>query len=59
MVNTLRRFIRGESGEDLIEYALLVAFVASVALAAILGDSGLRQGVIKAYEAAYSALRAV
>ena len=35
MLNAIRSFIRDESGEDLIEYGLLAAFVAAVALVTI------------------------
>lgn len=34
----LRRFIRDEGGEDLMEYGLLVAFVAAIAVAVIITD---------------------
>ncbi|MBI1798992.1 MAG: hypothetical protein HYR73_04840, partial [Candidatus Eisenbacteria bacterium] len=38
-MNTLAiRFLREESGEDLIEYGLLCAFVAAVATAVIIAD---------------------
>ena len=54
---TVRRFIRDERGEDLIEYGLLAAFVATVAFAVIITDPfGLRSGVINAFQKAKSAL---
>lgn len=34
----IRRFVREQSGEDLIEYGLLAAFIAAVALVTIVGD---------------------
>jgi Flp pilus assembly pilin Flp len=51
MMNLVRRFIREENGEDLIEYGLLAAFVASVALVVILNDAlGLRSSIRKVYQ---------
>jgi Flp pilus assembly pilin Flp len=47
MMNSIRNFVRDEQGEDLIEYGLLAAFVAAVAVA-VLSNGGLRaalQGV--------------
>ena len=38
-MKAMRRFLRGESGQDLVEYTLLVAFVA-VGSAAIFMDVG-------------------
>jgi len=32
MMNSIRNFVRDEQGEDLIEYGLLAAFVAAVAV---------------------------
>jgi len=34
-INRLRNLVRGEEGQDLLEYALLVALIALVAVAAI------------------------
>lgn len=34
-VNRLRRFVRAEEGQDLLEYALLVALIALVAVGAV------------------------
>jgi pilus assembly protein Flp/PilA len=42
MKTLLRRFVHGDSGQDLIEYALLAAFIA---LAAILGMKALGTGI--------------
>jgi Flp pilus assembly pilin Flp len=55
MMKLIRNFVRDEKGEDLIEYGLLAAFVAAVALAAIINDPfGLRGGVASAFsKAAY------
>jgi len=39
MKNLIRRFIRDEEGQDLIEYALLVVFIA-VVVALVLPDVG-------------------
>jgi Flp pilus assembly pilin Flp len=51
------RFLREESGEDLIEYGLLCAFVAAVATAVIIADPlGVKGSLIKAYEKAKTAL---
>jgi len=35
MKNLIQRFIREEEGQDIIEYALLAAFISIVAIAAI------------------------
>ena len=34
-INRLRTFVRGDEGQDLLEYALLVALIALVAVGAI------------------------
>ena len=49
-------FIRDEAGEDLIEYGLLAAFVAAVALAVIIGNPGIRDGLTNAFKKAVDAL---
>lgn len=57
MHSALQRFIRDERGEDLIEYGLLAAFVASVAFAVLILDPlSLQTGMKNAYERAKSAL---
>jgi len=57
MLTVVRDFIADENGEDLIEYGLLAAFVASVALVVILNDSlGLRTSIRKVYQIAADAL---
>jgi len=57
MKSLIFRFIREENGEDLIEYGLLAAFVATVATAVVIGDPlGLRTAVVNAYKRAVDAL---
>ncbi len=59
MLNLLARFTREESGEDLIEYGLLAAFVAAVATAVIIADPlGLTKAVTGAFQKAVTALNA-
>lgn len=57
MIATICRFIHDEDGEDLIEYGLLAAFVAGVALVVIISDPlGLRPSMRKVYQQAADAL---
>ena len=57
MMNLVRGFIRDESGEDLIEYGLLAAFVAAVALVTIIADPlGIRGALVNAFNKAKNAL---
>ena len=57
MKNLFVRFIREEQGEDLIEYGLLAAFVATVATAVVIGDPlGLQDAIVNAYQRAVDAL---
>ena len=57
MKNLVVRFLQEESGEDLIEYGLLCAFVAAVATAVIIADPiGIRTSLINAYNRAKIAL---
>ncbi len=57
MKNLVIRFLREESGEDLIEYGLLCAFVAAVATAVIIADPlGIKTSLINAYKKAKTAL---
>ena len=57
MKNLVVRFLQDESGEDLIEYGLLCAFVAAVATAVIIADPiGIRTSLINAYNRAKTAL---
>jgi len=57
MLKFAKRFIRDERGEDLMEYGLLIAFVASIALAVIITDPlGFGPAVQSAYQRAVDAL---
>ena len=59
MMNLVRNFIRDENGEDLIEYGLLAAFVAAVALVTIILDPiGIKGSLVGAFEKAKNALDA-
>jgi len=59
MMNLLRRFVRDENGEDLIEYGLLAAFVAAVALVTIILDPiGIKGSLVGAFQKAKDALDA-
>jgi pilus assembly protein Flp/PilA len=40
LVNTVKSFVRNEEGQDLLEYALLVALIALVAIAAVTAAGG-------------------
>ena len=51
MLHPPRAFIEDDRGEDLMEYGLLVAFVASIALAVIITDP---MGLVTAIKDAYS-----
>jgi pilus assembly protein Flp/PilA len=46
MQNLIRRFIREEEGQDLVEYALLIAFVS---LAAVVGMQALGTAINNTY----------
>jgi len=57
MMNALGSFIRDENGEDLIEYGLLAAFVAAVALVTIIADPlGIKESLKAAFNKAKDAL---
>lgn len=59
MLHFVKGFIRDERGEDLIEYGLLAAFVAAIAVAVIIADPlGLGTAVEGAYQRATDALNA-
>ncbi|MFM8560274.1 MAG: Flp family type IVb pilin [bacterium] len=59
MLRHLVRFFRDETGEDLIEYGLLAAFVATVATAVIIADPlGIKTALIAAFNKAKTALLA-
>jgi len=60
MLRIAKSFINDERGEDLIEYGLLAAFVAAIAVAVIIADPlGLKAAVEGAYQAATDALTAM
>ena len=40
LMNTVKSFVRNEEGQDLLEYALLVALIALVAMAAVAAAGG-------------------
>lgn len=40
MVNFVKSFVRNDEGQDLLEYALLVALIALVAIAAVTAAGG-------------------
>ncbi|PYM08403.1 MAG: hypothetical protein DMD82_02675 [Candidatus Rokuibacteriota bacterium] len=51
------RFLAEDRGEDLIEYGLLAAFVATVATATVIADPlGLTAAVVNAYKRCVDAL---
>jgi len=57
MLQFAKGFIRDERGEDLMEYGLLAAFIATIALAVIITDPiGLGQAIEDAYQQAVDAL---
>ena len=57
MLRILTNFVRDERGEDLIEYGLLAAFVATIAFAVIILDPlGIKSSLENAYKKAKSAL---
>jgi Flp pilus assembly pilin Flp len=57
MMNSIRNFVRDEQGEDLIEYGLLAAFVAAVAVA-VMTNGGLRTALIGIFTRITTALNA-
>jgi len=57
MLRFARGLIRDERGEDLMEYGLLVAFVAAIALAVIITDPlGFGAAIQGAYQRAVDAM---
>ena len=59
MMNLVRNFVHDENGEDLIEYGLLAAFVAAVALVTIILDPiGIKGALVGAFDKARLALEA-
>ena len=56
----IARFLRDEGGEDLIEYGLLAAFAASVAVAAVIGDPlSIKPALVNAFKRAKTALDSI
>jgi Flp pilus assembly pilin Flp len=54
------RFLHQETAEDLIEYGLLAAFVAAIAVACIIADPlGLKPAVEGAYQDCIDALNSI
>jgi len=57
MKDLLRRFVREESGQDLIEYGLLAAFAAAIVTAVIVADPlGIRASLKSALHKAKAAI---
>jgi Flp pilus assembly pilin Flp len=57
MLQFAKSFICDERGEDLMEYGLLAAFIATIALAVVIADPlGLGQAIQDAYQKAVDAL---
>jgi pilus assembly protein Flp/PilA len=54
-INRLRAVVREESGQDLLEYALLVALIALVAVGAVTAAGGSVQAVFSSIAAAIPA----
>ena len=47
LVNIVRTFVRNQDGQDLVEYALLVALIALVAIAAVQAAGGSVQTIFQ------------
>ena len=47
LVNSVKSFVRNEEGQDLLEYALLVALIALVAIAAVQAGGGSVQTIFQ------------
>ena len=59
MLHFTKSFVSDERGEDLMEYGLLAAFIAAIALAVIIADPlGLGTAIEGAYQRATDALNA-
>ncbi|HMI31102.1 MAG TPA: hypothetical protein VK527_05125 [Candidatus Limnocylindrales bacterium] len=57
MLKFATRLLRDERGEDLMEYGLLIAFVAAIAMAVIITDPlGFGPAILDAYQRAVDAL---
>jgi Flp pilus assembly pilin Flp len=52
LVNAVKSFARNEEGQDLLEYALLVALIAMVAVGAVTAAGGAVQGIFSQIAAA-------
>jgi len=60
MESAANRFRHEESGEDLIEYGLLAAFMAAIATAVIISDPlNLQAAVVNAYQDCIDALNSL
>ena len=47
LVNTVKSFVRNEEGQDLLEYAMLVALIELVAIAAVQAAGGSVQTIFQ------------
>jgi Flp pilus assembly pilin Flp len=57
MFQLVKKFVRDDGGEDLMEYGLLVAFVAAIAVAVIIADPiGLGTAIKDAFQRAKDAI---
>jgi pilus assembly protein Flp/PilA len=54
-IKRVRRFVRGEEGQDLIEYALLVGLISLVAVAALTLTGSSVNNIFKAIQAQLAA----
>ena len=58
MLRTLRRFVHDQSGEDLIEYGLMVAFAAGIVSVTLIYDPlGVRPALVSAFTKVKHALQ--
>ena len=55
LVNFVKSFVRNDEGQDLLEYALLVALIALVAIAAVTAAGGSVNKIFTAIAGALSA----
>ena len=55
-MKTLRRFVREDDGQDLIEYALLAGFISLISVLAI---QAVGQGVLTVYEGVDSSVQQI
>ena len=54
LMNQVRAFVRGEEGQDLLEYALLVALIALIAIGAVGAAGGAVNNIFTAIANALS-----